>query len=53
MSSRSLCTAALVLALVASFSPDRASAYCRMTTDGSSQIGDAPKALPCIGRTRV
>jgi MYXO-CTERM domain-containing protein len=31
-----------VLALVASFSPDRASAYCRMTTDGSSQIGDAP-----------
>ena len=42
MSSRSLCTAALVLALVASFSADRASAYCRMTTDGSSQIGDAP-----------
>ena len=41
MSNRSLCTAALVLALVASFSADRASAYCRMTTDGSSQIGDA------------
>ena len=42
MSNRSLCSAALVLALVASFSADRASAYCRMTTDGSSQIGDAP-----------
>ena len=42
MSNRSLCTAALVLALVASFTADRASAYCRMTTDGSSQIGDAP-----------
>ena len=41
MSSRSLCTAALVVTLVASFSADRASAYCRMTTDGSSQIGDA------------
>ena len=42
MNNRSLCTAALVVALVASFSADRASAYCRMTTDGSSQIGDAP-----------
>lgn len=42
MSNRSLCAAALVLALVASFTADRASAYCRMTTDGSSQIGDAP-----------
>ena len=42
MSNRSLCAAALVLALVASLTADRASAYCRMTTDGSSQIGDAP-----------
>ena len=42
MSNRSLCAAALVVALVASFTADRASAYCRMTTDGSSQIGDAP-----------
>ena len=42
MSNRSLCAAALVLALVASFTADRASAYCRMTTDGSSQIGEAP-----------
>jgi MYXO-CTERM domain-containing protein len=42
MTDRSLYTAALVVALVASFTADRASAYCRMTTDGSSQIGDAP-----------
>jgi MYXO-CTERM domain-containing protein len=40
MNNRSLCAAAL--ALVASFSADRASAYCRMTTDGSSQVGNAP-----------
>jgi len=42
MSDRGLSTAALVVALVASFTADRASAYCRMTADGSSQIGDAP-----------
>jgi MYXO-CTERM domain-containing protein len=42
MNSRSLCTAAVVVALVASFSADRASAYCRMTTPGNSQIGDEP-----------
>ena len=51
MSSRSLCTAALVLALVASFSADRASAYCRMTTQGDEQIGDTPcveKGAPLV-----
>jgi len=42
MIDRSLHAAALVLALAASFSADHASAYCRMTTDGSSQIGNAP-----------
>jgi MYXO-CTERM domain-containing protein len=42
MSDRSLYTAALVLALVASFSADRASAYCRMTTQGNSPIGNSP-----------
>jgi len=42
MNDRSLYTAALALALVASFSADRASAYCRMTTQGSSPIGDTP-----------
>jgi MYXO-CTERM domain-containing protein len=42
MSDRSLYTAALVLALVTSFSADRASAYCRMTTQGNSPVGDSP-----------
>jgi hypothetical protein len=42
MNDHSLFAAALVLALVASLSADRASAYCRMTTDSDSQIGDAP-----------
>jgi MYXO-CTERM domain-containing protein len=42
MSDRSLYTAALVLALVTSFSADRASAYCRMTTEGNSPIGNSP-----------
>lgn len=42
MSDRSLYAAALVLALVASLSADRASAYCRMTTQGGAQVGDSP-----------
>jgi MYXO-CTERM domain-containing protein len=42
MNDHSLFAAALVLALVASLSADRASAYCRMTTNSDSQIGDAP-----------
>ena len=41
MSDRSLYTAALMLALLASVSADGASAYCRMTTQGSPQIGDS------------
>ena len=41
MNDRSLYTATLVLALVASFSADRASAYCRMTTQGGPPIGDS------------
>ncbi len=31
-----------MLALVASFAANDASAYCRMTTEGGAQIGDAP-----------
>ena len=42
MNDRKLYTAALVLALVASFSADRASAYCRTTTQVGPQIGDSP-----------
>ena len=44
MNSRSLYTATLMLALVASFSADRASAYCRMTPQGGPPIGDSPCA---------
>jgi hypothetical protein len=44
MNDRSLYTAALVLAFVASFSADRASAYCRMATQGGPPIGDSPCA---------
>ena len=39
-------TATLGLALFACFSADQASAYCRMSTQGGAQIGDAP----CIER---
>jgi hypothetical protein len=42
MNDPGLYTAALVLALGASFSADRASAYCRMTTQGGPPIGDSP-----------
>jgi hypothetical protein len=38
----SLHTAALVLAFIASFSADRASAYCRTTTQGGLPIGGSP-----------
>ena len=41
MSDRSLHAAALVLTLVASFSADRASAYCRMTTQGGPPTGNS------------
>jgi hypothetical protein len=41
MNRRSLYTVTLMLALVASFSADRASAYCRMTTQGGPPIGDS------------
>ena len=41
MNDRSVHTAALVLALVASFSANPASAYCRMTTQGGPPIGDS------------
>ncbi len=46
MNSRSLHAMALGLALCASFTAGRASAYCRMTTEGGAQIGGAP----CIER---
>ena len=39
------------LLLVAVFMPDRASAYCRMTTAGTAQIGDAP--CPTAGRPLI
>jgi MYXO-CTERM domain-containing protein len=41
MSDRGLYVAALGLVLVFTFTADRASAYCRMSTDGGPQIGDA------------
>jgi len=41
MSDRSLHAAALGLMFVAAFTADRASAYCRMSTDGGPQVGDA------------
>ena len=53
MSDRSLCTAALLVAFVASFTADRASAYCQMTTEGGTQIGDMPcveKGAPLVWR---
>ena len=51
MNSRSLHAMALGLALCASFTADRASAYCRMTTEGGAQIGGAPcieKGAPLV-----
>ena len=53
MSDRSLCSAALLVAFVASFTADRASAYCQMTTEGGAQIGDSPcveKGAPLVWR---
>ena len=53
MNDRSLCTAALLVAFVASFTADRASAYCQMTTEGGTQIGDMPcveKGAPLVWR---
>jgi MYXO-CTERM domain-containing protein len=41
MSDRTLPAAALGLMFVAAFTADRASAYCRMSTDGGPQVGDA------------
>ena len=41
MSNRSLHAMALGLALCACFTADRASAYCRMTTEGGKQIGNS------------
>jgi MYXO-CTERM domain-containing protein len=40
MSDRSLHAAALGLMFVAAFTADRASAYCRMSTDGGTQVGE-------------
>ncbi|MCZ6806829.1 MAG: matrixin family metalloprotease [Deltaproteobacteria bacterium] len=46
MSSRVLLALAIGLMLVAALTADRASAFCRMTTDGSAQVG----AEPCVER---
>ena len=53
MNDRSLFTAALLVAFVASFTADHASAYCQMTTEGGTQIGEMPcveKGAPLVWR---
>jgi MYXO-CTERM domain-containing protein len=53
MNSRSLRAAGLALTLCASFAPDQASAYCRMTTKGGPQVAEQPcveNGVPLVWR---